>query len=71
MSETDCTQPVYKTNCGLWLVNDERAIGLAFETREQAELVLAMCPFVLNVSELMPIVKPMFRILNIKSKWSE
>lgn len=71
MSEIECTKPVYRNKYGLWLVKDERVIGIAFETKEQAELVLAMCPFVLNGGELMSMVKPIFRILNIKSEWSE
>lgn len=63
--------PVYKRKDKYWYVNDERAIGLAFETRAQAELVLAMCPFVDNVNDLVQLIRPIFRMLLIKSEWSK
>jgi len=56
---------------GLWKCDHPMARGFGFRSEEEAQLVEAMAWAVNSNDELMRAIKPVFRILGIRSKWSE
>lgn len=58
---------------GYWTPDHPLAKGFGFEEEWMAALMEAMCesPDIRSCDEAMRVIKPVFRILGIKSKWSE